>query len=422
MGRWVSPEEAVNTLDPQDHVVLPPGCSEVLALEREIGRQHERLAGLSIYSGLLLSDYPFLVPGADFRYSTWHLMGPARRLVETGQARFFPISGSSVTKLFESGDLRADVAFIHVSPPDAHGYCSFGVSVSYPFSLARIARRVIAQVNPRMPRTFGRCTIHTSEIDLLVEVDEPLIEYPPPQIDDVSRSIGKLVAGLIPKDAVIQIGIGAIPEAVVSALIEEGMSDLRLLGMGTDSMVDLAQKGVLRPLDINGPALIGTELMGTTKLFDFVSENRLVEMHPSEYVLNATEISKFDRFVSINSALQIDLSGQVNAEFIGGRQIGGIGGSVDFVQGARMSDGGRTILAIPAADGKKRYSRIVSRLGEGTPVSIPRHFIDTVVTECGIARLKGLSLRERADALIGIADPAFRDDLRASFQKGDETK
>jgi acyl-CoA hydrolase len=402
--------------------VLPPGCGEVLALEKEIGRQHERLAGLTIYSGLLLSDYPFLVPEADFHYGTWHLMGPARHLVESGQAEFFPVGGSRVTELFTRGDLRADVAFIHVSPPDAHGYCSLGVSTSYPFSLARIASRVIAQVNPRMPRTFGRSVVHTSEIDLLVEVDEPLVEYPPPEIDALSDTIGKTVAELIPAEPVLQIGIGAIPEAVLAALGDGGMRNLRFLGMGTDGMVDLAELGVLRPFAMEGPSLIGAELMGTTKLFDFVAENRLVEMHPSEYVLNATEISKFDRLVSINSALQVDLFGQVNSEFIAGKQIGGIGGSFDFVSGARMSKGGKSIIAIPAADAKKRYSRIVSRLGEGTPVSIPRHFVDIVVTEFGVADLQGLSLRARAEALIAIADPVFRDDLTASLNAKDDVE
>jgi 4-hydroxybutyrate CoA-transferase len=190
--------------------------------------------------------------------------------------------------------------------------------------------------------------------------------------------------------------------------------------MGSDAMVDLAERGVLRPLDMEGPSLIGTELMGTTRLFDFVAENRLVEMHPSQYVLNAAEISKFDRLVSINSALQVDLFGQVNSEFIAGKQIGGIGGSVDFVWGARMSKGGKTIIAIPAADAKKRYSRIVSRLDEGTPVSIPRHFVDIVVTEFGVVHLEGLSLQARAEALIGIADPAFRDDLAASLNGKEE--
>jgi len=415
MARWASPEEAISTVRPEDHIVLPPGCGEVLALEREIGRQHERLAGLTIYSGLLLSDYPFLVDEAEFRYGTWHLMRPARELVESGRAEFFPISGSHVTEMFRRKYLRSDVAFIHVSPPDAHGYCSLGVSVSYPYSVARMADRVIAQVNPRMPRTLGRCSIHVSEIDVMVEVEEPLVEYPAAQIDAVSQTIGKRVAELIPQDAVVQIGIGAIPEAVLSTLGEQGMNNLRLLGMGIDAMVDLAEKGVLRPLDLEGPSLIGTELMGTTKLFDFVADNRQVEMHPSEVVLSAKRISGYDRLVSINSALQVDLFGQVNAEFIGGRQIGGIGGSIDFIRGARMSDGGQTIIAIPAADAKKRYSRIVSRLDAGTPVSIPRHFVDIVVTEFGVAHLAGLGLRERAEALIAIADPDFRYQLAGSL-------
>jgi 4-hydroxybutyrate CoA-transferase len=408
----VSLEEAVGTLKPTDHVVLPPGCGEVSALEREIVRQTQRLAGMTIYSGLLLGDYPFLAEGTEFRYGTWHVMRPARKALEQGKIDFYPVRGSQVTELFKRGHLRADVAVVHVSPPDRHGYCSLGVSVSYPMSLSRLAPRVIAQVNPRMPRTLGRSFIHVSQIEMLVEVDEALLEYPPAETDPVSKAIGAQVADLIPDGATLQIGLGSIPEAVLTSLRDIGKRDLQFFGMGIDGMVDLADAGVMRRSLERGPGLIGAELMGTTKLFDFAAENPTVEMHPSEYALNPTEMWRIDNFISINSALEIDLTGQVNAEYVGGNQVGGIGGSFDFVQGASFSVGGKSILAIPAADGRKRFGRIVSRLTDSAPVSMPRHYVDYVVTEHGTARLAGLSLRERANALIAVAEPSFRDELR----------
>ncbi len=415
MKKSVSATEAIDTLRPTDRVVLPPGCGEVVALEREMARQHERLSGMTIYSGLLLGEYPFLGDGMSFRYGTWHLMRPARKLFAEGKIDFYSIRGSQVTELFKRGDLEVDVAFVHVSPPDAHGYCSLGVSVSYPLTLARIARRVIAQVNPRMPRTLGRSFIHVSDIDLMVEVDEPLMEYEAPRLDAASCEIGQRVAELIPDGATVQIGIGSIPEATLASLREAGRKDLQFFGMGTDGMVDLAEAGVMRRDLTRGPGLVGAELMGTRKLFDFVNDNPGVEMHPSEYALSPTEISRTGNFISINSALEIDLAGQVNAEFLAGAQIGGIGGSFDFVQGAGFSPGGKSILAISAADAQKRFSRIVARLADSAPVSLPRYYTQYVVTEHGTARLEGLSLRERAEALIGLADPAFRDKLRGAL-------
>lgn len=402
----------MGTLRPTDHVVLPPGCGGASAFETEIARQHERLAGMTIYSGLLLGDYPFLADGTDFHYGTWHVMRPVRKLLDAGRVDFYPIRGSQVTELFKRGHLRADVAILHVSPPDRHGYCSLGVSVSYPLTLSRLAPRVIAQVNPRMPRTLGRSFAHISQIELLVEVDEPLLQYPAAEIDPVSKTIGGQVAELIPDGATLQIGLGAIPEAVLASLRDSGKKDLQFFGMGIDSMVDLAEAGVMRLRLDRGPGLIGAELMGTTKLFDFAADNPAVEMHPSEYALNPTEMARIDNFISVNSALEIDLAGQVNAEFVGGSQIGGIGGSFDFVQGASFSHGGKGILAIPAANGQKRFGRVVSRLTDSAPVSVPRHYVQYVVTEYGTARLEGLSLREREEALISVADPAFRDELR----------
>lgn len=415
----LSAADAVGTLTPDLSVVLPPGCSEALAIEAELGAQRERLAGMAISSGLLLGDYGFLGGEGEYRYSTWHVMAPVRAGIEDGSVDFFPIRGSRVMSLFEDGHLRPDVAVVHVSPPDSHGYCSLGTSASYPLTLARIADRVIAQVNPQMPRTLSSSYLNVADFDVIVEVDEPLLEYGSPQIDEVSRQIGEQVAELIPDGATLQIGIGSIPEAVLDSLASAGRRGLTLWGMGVDSAVDLIGQGVLGG---NGrPAIVTAEMMGTRKLFDFAAENPAVLLEPFEVVLDPGQMVAAGKFISVNSAVEIDLSGQVNAEFAGGRQISGVGGGFDFLTGALNCPGGRSVIAISADAGNGRFSRIVPSLAPGAPVSVPRHHVQTVVTEHGVAHLDGLPLRRRAEALIAIAAPQFRDELRAALDGEEAT-
>ena len=411
-GRWVSISEAVGTLEPTSAVVLPPGAGGANAVEREIGRQAERLGGLDVYSGLLLSDYPFLCDG--IRYTTWHVMAPVRDAVRDGGVRFLPIRGSQVSQLFRSGHLPLDVAVVHVSPPDRDGRCSLGTSVSYPLTLARLAPRVIAQVNPRMPRVAGDASLHVNEIDWLVEVDEPLGEHARPAISATAATIGDHLAGLIPSGATLQVGIGAIPEALAQNLCASDISDLRIYGMGIDAIVALAAAGKLATGG-GRPAALCAELMGTTTLYEYATDNPALEMHPFDTILDPAHIASFERFVSVNSAVQVDLAGQANVEHLGGLQLSGVGGGYDFAQGAWLSPGGRTIIAMPSTNRRGDVSRIVARLDPGTPVAVPRHFTQYVVTEHGVADLAGLSLRERAEALIAIAAPQFRDELSASL-------
>ena len=403
-------QEAVATLTPNDHVVLPPGCGGVPVLERELAAQHERLRGLTVYSGLLLGDYPFLLDDAPFHYGTWHLMGPVRPYLETGAASFYPIRGSQVVPMFARGDLTVDMAVVHVSPPDRHGWCSLGVSTSYPRAIARLARRTLAIVNPRMPRTLDTF-MHVSEFDLLVEVVEPLLQHTTSEVDDVSRAIGREVAELIADDTVLQIGIGAIPEAVLDSVAAAGRRGLTLWGMGTDRIIDLIDAGVLGSRD--RPAVVSAELMGSERLFGYVDQNPSIIMRGFDEVLDPEVITRAGSMVSVNSAVQIDLSGQVNAEYLNGHQLSGIGGGFDFLQGALRSPGGRSIIALPSEAGGGRFSRIVPALPAGTPVSVPRHHVQTVITEHGVAHLAGASMRERAERLIAVAAPQFREDLRA---------
>lgn len=400
-------------LGPGTSVVLPPGAGGANEVEREIGRQAERLRGLDVYSGLLLSDYPFLSEG--IRYTTWHVMKPVRQAVADGTVRFLPIRGSQVTQLFRTGRLPLDVAVVHVSPPDDHGLCSLGTSTSYPLTLARLAPVVIAQVNPRMPRVAGEASVHVTEIDWLVEVDEPLGEHARATITPTAAAIGDHLAKLIPSGTTLQVGIGAIPEALLANLCDSDVADLCIYGMGVDAIVALATAGKLRSTERGRPSALCAELMGTTTLFDYADGNPALEMHPFDTILDPAYIASFEGFVSVNSAVQVDLMGQANVEHLGGAQLSGIGGGFDFAQGAWLSPGGRSIIAMPSTNRRGDISRIVARLQPEVPVAIPRHFTQHVVTEHGVADLTGLGLRERAEALVGVAAPQFRDELADSL-------
>jgi 4-hydroxybutyrate CoA-transferase len=414
MPQVMTAAEAVERLGPDDSVVLPPGCSEALAIERELGAQRDRLAGMRISSGLLLGDYGFLGDDDAYRYSTWHVMRPVRDQVAAGTVDFFPIRGSRVVPLFAEGHLDPGVAVVHVSPPDADGMCSLGTSASYPWTLAKLSERTIAQVNPRMPRACGTAKLAYEDFDIVVEVDEPLVEYQSPsEIDEQSQTIGGLVAELIPDGATLQIGIGAIPEALLASLAAAGRHGLMLWGMGVDSAVDLLEQGVLG--SAGRPAVVTAEMMGTRKLFDFAAENPEVELEPFETVLDPVAMARVSPFISVNSAVEIDLSGQINSEFASGKQISGVGGGYDFLTGGWMSEGGRSVIAMTATAGGGRFSRIVAGLDPAAPVSVPRHHVQTVVTEYGVAHLDGLSLPRRAEALIAIAAPQFREELGAKL-------
>ena len=412
MGRWVSVAEAVGALEPTSAVVLPPGAGGANAVEREIGRQAGRLRGLDVYSGLLLSDYPFLRDG--IRYTTWHVMPPVRTAIAEGSVRFLPIRGSQVSRLFRTGRLPLDVAVVHTSPPDGDGRCSLGTSTSYPLTLARLAPTVIAQVNPRMPRVSGEASLHTSEIDWFVEVDEPLGEHARAVITPTAAAVGDRLATLIPSGTTLQVGIGAIPEALLQNLCDSDIADLCIYGMGVDGIVALAAAGKLRPTDDGRPSALCAELMGTTTLFDYADGNPALEMHPFDTIVDPVHIAGFEGFVSVNSAVQVDLMGQANVEHLGGEQLSGVGGGFDFAQGAWLSPGGKSIIAMPSTNRRGDVSRIVARLDPTAPVAVPRHFTQHVVTEHGAADLAGLGLRERAEALIAVAAPQFRDELADS--------
>jgi 4-hydroxybutyrate CoA-transferase len=342
-------------------------------------------------------------------------IGPnARQAINEGRAEFVPVFLSDIPRLIDSGLLPLDAVFANMSPPDEHGFCSLGTSVLAMLTAIRCARTVIAQLNKSMPRTLGDSFVHVSKIDFAVEVDQPPYVYSGGEPNEVELKIGEYVADLVPDEATIQVGIGAIPCAVGRRLHHK-----RDLGvhteMMTDDLVDLIERGVItcQRKEVNCGKVVASFMMGTPRLYKFVDNNPMVEMRPVDYTNDTAIIRRFRRMTAINSAIEVDLTGQVCADSIGHSMYSGVGGQMDFMRGAALAEEGKAIIALPstAADGK--VSRITVSLKEGAGVTTTRSHVRTVVTEYGVAELFGQSFRERAKRLIAIAHPDFRDELTA---------
>ncbi len=362
---------------------------------------------------------PYCQPGMEkhFRHNALFVGGSTRKAVEEGRGDYTPCFFHEIPKLFTDGTLPVDVAFLQLSEPDENGVCSYGVSVDYTQPAAEAAKLVIAQINKNMPYTYGN-SINLKDIDYIVEKDEPLIELQPPKIGETEHKIGEYVASLIHDGDTLQLGIGAIPDAVLSFLGDK--KDLGIHSeMFSDGVVDLARKGVItnKKKTIDQGKFVSCFLMGTKKLYDFVNNNPDVLMERVDYTNDPFVVAKIDNIISINSAMQVDLMGQVNAEMIGYKQFSGVGGQVDFVRGASRAKGGKAIIAMPSTAGHGKISKIVPLLDEGAAVTTSRNDVDYIITEFGIAPLKGRTLRQRAIALIKIAHPDFREGLIAEFEK-----
>jgi 4-hydroxybutyrate CoA-transferase len=334
-----------------------------------------------------------------------------------GRVDFVPVRYFDVVSEFARGGAWApDCVVVHTAPPDARGYLSLGVAVGVALPAARTAPLVVAQINPRMPRTRGNCWLHQSQVDVAVEVDAPLVEYPPPVVGDVERAIGRHVANLVPEGATVQVGVGAIPQAVLEALGDH--RDLALHSLLVDASVSLIERGVVTAArkPFHRGRLDIAEAMGTRRLFDFLRDNARVNMESSAFVHDPDVVARLDRFVSINSALEVDLTGQVNAETLGARQVAGVGGQFDFVIGASRARHGASVIALPSTGGRDGgISRIVPRLTAGAAVTTPRYLADWVVTEYGAVRLRGLGVRQRARALTAVAHPRYREELESEL-------
>jgi acetyl-CoA hydrolase len=336
-----------------------------------------------------------------------------REAVNQGRADYVPIALSEVSALFTRGHLPIDVCLIQVSPPDEHGFCSFGVGVDCTKAACEAARILIAEVNENMPRTLGDSFIHVSKIHRIVEISRPLLELPHRGAGELHRRIASHVVPLVEDGATLQMGIGGVPDAVLAQL-----KDRKNLGIHTemfsDGVMELVEAGVItnEKKSLHKGKIISGFLMGSKRLYDFVDNNPIIELHPSEYTNDPFVIAANDRMVAINSALQVDLTGQVCADSMGTRIYSGVGGQADFTRGAARSRGGRPIIALPATAREGTISRIVPMLDPGSGVVTTRFDVHYVATEFGVASLHGKTLRQRAEALIGIAHPGFQEALR----------
>ncbi len=417
--KFVTAAEAVGHIHSNDKVVFTHACGESQCLTNALVEQADRLENVEIIHMVAMGTAPYCQPDMSkhFRHNAVFVGGSTRKAVEEGRADFTPVFFSELPNYFRTGLIPIDVALLQLSVPDENGNCSFGISVDYTQSAAETAKLKIAQINKNMPYTYGN-SINIKDLDYIVCKDEPLIELQPPKIGETERKIGEYVASLIEDGYTLQLGIGAIPDAVLSFLGDK--KDLGIHSeMFSDGVVDLANKGVITNVkkNIDNGKFVANFLMGTRKLYDFVDHNPDVLMKPVDYTNDPFVVAQIDHIVCINSAMQVDLMGQVNAEMIGPRQFSGVGGQVDFVRGAARSKGGKAIIAMPSTTSHGKISKICANLDPGAAVTTSRNDVDYIVTEYGIAALKGKSLRQRAAALIKIAHPDFQIGLMQEFEK-----
>jgi len=413
-AKLTTAEEALRCVQSGMRVYIQPGCGEPETLVDALLRRAPLVRDVEVVHLLTLGSAGYVAPemAGHFRHNAFFIGGNVREAVNDGRADYTPIHLSEVESLFETRAILLDVALIQVSPPDAHGFCSFGVSVDTTLTASRCARYVIAQINDHMPRTYGDSFIHVNQISACVESSRPLCELPKSELTDLHVGIAKNVAGLIDDYSVLQTGIGGIPDAVLPFLMDR--KDLGAHSeLVSDSVIPLIEAGVLTGARKNFKPrkIILGFVLGTKKLFDFVSDNPIFEFHPTAYTNDPLLIARNDNMIAINSALQVDLTGQVCSDSIGTRFYSGIGGQVDFLRGASRSRGGKPIIALPSTAKNGAVSRIVPQLDPGAGVVTSRGLIRYVVTEHGVAYLHGKSIRERAKALIEIADPVFREEL-----------
>lgn len=419
-SKIVSADEAVKAIKSGDKVVVQPGCAAPLELIRSMVKRKDELFDVEIYHILVVGDLPYTKPGMEkhFKHKAFFIGGNTRKAVNEGRAEFIPIFLSEVTLLFKKGIIKPNIALINVSPPDEHGFCSYGIDVGNIKTPAEKSDIIIAQINDQMPRGLGNSFIHVNKIDLIVEHSEPLMELPQidphatPETLKIYDDIGKHVSEIIEDGATLQMGIGAIPDAVLKYL-----KDRKNLGIHTemfsDGIIELVEEGIINGEEktLHHGKIIAGFVLGTKRSYNFLDNNPIIEFHPQEYVNDPFVIAQNKKMVAINSAIEVDLTGQVCSDSIGTKFYSGIGGQVDFIRGAAHSDGGKPIIALPSATKDLKISRIVPTLKPGAGVVTSRGDVHYIITEYGRANLFGKSVQERARALISIAHPQFRDEL-----------
>ncbi len=403
-------------------IFIGSACGEPQLLVRTLLDLAHTFADVEIihFLDLGLTDYTGEIYTGYFRHNALFIGANSRAAIKEGRADYTPIFLSEVPLMMQRGTMPIDVALITVSPPDANGYVSLGVSVDITKTAAEVARYVVAEVNPNMPRTLGDSFLHVSEISAFVEHDAPLLEFVQKSPDTIARDIGRLISELIDNESTIQTGVGKIPGSVFPYL-----KDRKDLGIHTETftegIIDLIESGVItcRKKNLHRGKIVASFCMGTKRLYDYVHDNPLFEFRPCRYVNDPYVIARNDRMVSINSALTVDLTGQVCSDSLGFEFYSGIGGQVDFVRGSALSKRGKSIMVLPSTTEDGTISRIVPVLSPGSGVVVTRGDIHYVVTEYGAAYIHGKSIRDRAMMLIGIAHPDFREELlRAAKEQG----
>lgn len=408
-----SAEYAVDLVRPGDRVWVQQGCGTPITLLEALTRCAPHLHDVEICHMLTCGTPSYLKPEFEghFRHNGLFLGGNVRQAVAEGRADYTPVSLSDIERLFDDV-LPIDVAFVQTSPPDGHGYLSLGIGADCTLTAARRAKHVIVEMNEKMPRALGDTFIHVSRVSAIVPVSRPLLELPPEPPNPVQRRVAEHVASLIPDGATLQMGIGGIPNYVLGML-----ADHRDLGfhseMCPDGVVPLIESGVLNGArkTLHPGKVVAGFVLGSRILLDYIDNNPVFEFHPTQYVNDPFVIAQNDRMIAVNSAIQVDLTGQVCADSIGTRPYSGFGGQLDFMRGAGRSKGGKPVIALPSTARDGAVSRIVPVLEPGAGVVTPRSDVHYVVTEYGIAYLRGKTLRQRAEALIAIADPKFQDEL-----------
>ena len=413
-SRIVTADEAVAVVQSGQRVYIHNGCAEPVDLVKALTRRGPELRDVEVIhlATMGIADYSLPQYEGHFRANSLFIAANVRRAVQECRADYTPIFLSEIEGLFRSGALPVDVALLQCTPPDNYGYMSFGPSVDLTVTVAQCARHVVVEINDQMPRTLGDAFVHVSRINAFIESSHPLVENESHGVTDLHRAIARNIAALIPDGATIQTGIGGIPDATLALLGNH--KDLGIHSeMFSDGIIALIRAGVVNGerKTLHPHKVIAGFVLGTKPLFDFIDNNPIFEFHPTAYCNDPFVIAQNDRMVAINSAIEVDLTGQVCSDSMGHAPYSGIGGQVDFLRGAARSKGGLPIIALPSTARNGTVSRIVPELQPGAGVVTSRGDVHYVITEHGVAYLHGKTLRQRVEALIRIADPRFRADL-----------
>ena len=415
-GRITTPDRAVSVVRSGQRVYVHNGCAEPVELVKALTRRGMELQDVEVVHTMTTGPADYTRPEYEghIRHNSLFTGGNVRAAVQEGRADYTPVFLSEIEGLFRSGAMPIDVCLLQTTPPDHCGYLNLGSSVDYSLAAAECARHVIVEVNDQVPHTHGETVLHVSQVEAFIETSHPLAEYPPPEVTAVHRAIASRVASLVSDGATIQTGIGALPQAVL-----EFLRDHKDLGIHSeligDGVIDLIEAGVVNNArkTLHRHKAVSGFALGTRRLFDFIDHNPILEFRPTSYTNDPFVIAQNERMVAINSAIEVDITGQVCSDSVGRVPYSGIGGQVDFLRGAARSKGGMPIIALPATAKGGAASRIVATLQPGAGVVTSRGDVHYVITEHGVAYLHGKSLRQRAEALIAVAAPRFREELMA---------